>query len=174
MVGLAVVAGAGCGGNDQGQTISAGDLRRIATVRPATPGWDWPEKSTHEKVTRTPATGGAGRTPRSWESPSPAWPTTNGRRTKRWRAPERLHAAGRTHRRRGPVHGRHDPRAWRWGLADPGRFPRRTRSHVWVAAKDAPTAGPHPVHFSDLPLRHRPGGARLGGRDRQGGMHERV
>jgi hypothetical protein len=51
MVGLAVVAGAGCGGNDQGQMISAGDLRRIANVRPATPGWDWPEKSTHEKVT---------------------------------------------------------------------------------------------------------------------------
>jgi hypothetical protein len=50
-VGLAVVAGAGCGGNAKRTTLSPGDLRRIATVRPTTPGWAWPQKSTHEKLT---------------------------------------------------------------------------------------------------------------------------
>jgi hypothetical protein len=46
---LAVVAGAGCGANPKGTTLSARDLRSIASVRPATPGWAWPRRSTHEK-----------------------------------------------------------------------------------------------------------------------------
>ena len=30
--------------------LSAADVRHIATVRPTTPGWDWPEKPTRERL----------------------------------------------------------------------------------------------------------------------------
>ncbi len=40
LVGFAIVAlAAGCGASAKEQTLSAGDLRRITTVRPMTPGW---------------------------------------------------------------------------------------------------------------------------------------
>jgi hypothetical protein len=42
VVALVMVA-AGCGADAPEKTLSAGDLRRIATVRPTTPGWSWPQ-----------------------------------------------------------------------------------------------------------------------------------
>jgi hypothetical protein len=52
LVGIAVVAlAAGCGVSAKEQTPSAGDLRRIATVRPMSPGWVWPQKPVHERLT---------------------------------------------------------------------------------------------------------------------------
>ena len=43
--------GAACGAGSKEQTFSAGDLRRIASVRPAAPGWAWPQKPLHEQQT---------------------------------------------------------------------------------------------------------------------------
>jgi hypothetical protein len=42
VVALVMVA-AGCAADAPQQTLSAGDLRRITTVRPTTPGWSWPQ-----------------------------------------------------------------------------------------------------------------------------------
>ncbi|HEX9350093.1 MAG TPA: hypothetical protein VF877_02340, partial [Gaiellaceae bacterium] len=44
-----MVLAAACGSGSKEQTFSAADLRRIATVRPMTPGWAWPEKPHHER-----------------------------------------------------------------------------------------------------------------------------
>jgi hypothetical protein len=55
VVGVAVLATVGCGANEKMQVLSPDDLRRITTVRPVTPGWAWPRKSTHEKLTATSA-----------------------------------------------------------------------------------------------------------------------
>jgi hypothetical protein len=40
-VGIAVLA-VGCGGGSGKQPFSAGDAQALATLRPTTPGWDWP------------------------------------------------------------------------------------------------------------------------------------
>jgi hypothetical protein len=49
-VGVSVAAlVAGCG-NSRAELLSASDLQHIATVRPTTRGWDWPEKPTHESL----------------------------------------------------------------------------------------------------------------------------
>jgi hypothetical protein len=45
-----VAVAAGCGANSK-QTLSAGDLRRIAAVRPMMAGWTWPQKPIHERRT---------------------------------------------------------------------------------------------------------------------------
>jgi hypothetical protein len=42
VVALVMVA-AGCGADAPQRTLSAGDLRRITTVGPTTPGWSWPQ-----------------------------------------------------------------------------------------------------------------------------------
>jgi hypothetical protein len=41
-----VALASGCATHATEQTLSEGDLRRIATVRPMTPGWSWPEEPT--------------------------------------------------------------------------------------------------------------------------------
>jgi len=41
----------GCGGQSKTLTLSGADLKRIASVRPMTPGWYWPKKPISEEPT---------------------------------------------------------------------------------------------------------------------------
>jgi hypothetical protein len=50
LVGIGVAAFvAGCG-NSKTEMLSPADVRHIATVRPTSRGWDWPEKPTQERL----------------------------------------------------------------------------------------------------------------------------
>jgi hypothetical protein len=54
---LGIVAlAAGCGAAHE-QMLSASDLRRMTTVRPMPPGWNWPQRPTHEKQITGPCDG---------------------------------------------------------------------------------------------------------------------
>jgi hypothetical protein len=69
VIGVAVaVVAAACGANSAGQTLSAGDLARITTVRPMTPGWAWPQ------VPIPPVAASPQETPSGKETPIPTEP----------------------------------------------------------------------------------------------------
>jgi hypothetical protein len=57
LMALGIVAlAAGCGAAHE-QMLSASDLRRMTTVRPMPPGWNWPQRPTHEKQITGPCDG---------------------------------------------------------------------------------------------------------------------
>jgi hypothetical protein len=69
VIGVAVVVvAAGCGANSEGHTLSAGDLARITTVQPMTPGWAWPQQPI------PPVAASPEETPSGKETPVPTEP----------------------------------------------------------------------------------------------------